>query len=295
MAKGLSSGYLPISAVGVADHIVDTLRARRAATSCTATPIPGHPTAAAVALKNIEIMERERLVERTAEDTGPYLAKALAGLAEHPLVGETRSLGLIGAVEIVARKGTNQRFGGKEGPAGDGARPVHQERPDGAGIRDTIVMSPPLVITHAEIETPERFRDLLRCRELLEPEAAIMALPFIDSNRLKRLEQVDTEIGEALESGDVNAYMQGNHDFHFLIYGACLRGTLNRLIETLWLQFGPYMRVVYGRVGTANLVDQHQRAIRAIRAGDAKKLGRAILADIRDGMRLISRSGFAAD
>jgi DNA-binding GntR family transcriptional regulator len=143
--------------------------------------------------------------------------------------------------------------------------------------------------------TPERFRDLLRCRELLEPEAAIMALPFIDSTRLKRLEQVDTEIGEALESGDVNAYMQGNYNFHFLIYGACLRGTLNRLIETLWLQFGPYMRVVYGRVGTANLVDQHQRAIRAIRAGDAKKLGRAILADIRDGMRLIGRSGFAPD
>jgi DNA-binding GntR family transcriptional regulator len=143
--------------------------------------------------------------------------------------------------------------------------------------------------------TPERFRDLLRCRELLEPEAAIMALPFIDSSRLKRLQQVDTEIGAALESGDVNAYMQGNYDFHFLIYGACLRGTLNRLIETLWLQFGPYMRVVYGRVGTANLVDQHQRAIRAIRAGDAKKLGRAILADIRDGMRLIGRSGFAAE
>jgi DNA-binding GntR family transcriptional regulator len=55
------------------------------------------------------------------------------------------------------------------------------------------------------------------------------------------------------------------------------------------------MRVVYGRVGTANLVDQHQRAIRAIRAGDAQRLGRAILADIRDGMRLIGKSGFAAD
>lgn len=142
--------------------------------------------------------------------------------------------------------------------------------------------------------TAERFRDLLRCRELLEPEAAMMALPFIDSKRLKRLEQVDESIGEALDSGDVNAYMQGNFDFHFLIYGAQPRSTLNRLIETLWLQFGPYMRVVYGRVGTANLVDQHQVAIRAIGAGDAKRLGRAILADIRDGMRLIVASGFSA-
>jgi DNA-binding GntR family transcriptional regulator len=142
--------------------------------------------------------------------------------------------------------------------------------------------------------TAERFGDLLRCRELLEPEAAIRALPFIDSKRLLRLEQADESIGEALESGDVNAYMQGNFNFHFLIYGAQPRSTINRLIETLWLQFGPYMRVVYGRVGTANLVDQHQMAIRAIGAGDPKKLGRAILADIRDGMHLIGKSGFAS-
>lgn len=138
--------------------------------------------------------------------------------------------------------------------------------------------------------TVERFGDLLRCRELLEPEAAIMALPFIDAKRLTRLKQVDASIGEALKSGDVNAYMQGNFNFHFMIYGAQPRSTLNRLIETLWLQFGPYMRVVYGRVGTANLVDQHQAAIRAIGARDAKRLGRAILLDIRDGMRLIAKT-----
>ena len=140
--------------------------------------------------------------------------------------------------------------------------------------------------------TVERFDDLLRCRELLEPEAAVRALPHIDAKRLRQLEQIDASIGAALDSGDVNAYMQGNFDFHFLIYGAQPRNTLNRLIETLWLQFGPYMRVVYGRVGTANLVDQHEVAVRAIGAGDAKRLGRAILADIRDGMHLIGKSGF---
>jgi len=139
--------------------------------------------------------------------------------------------------------------------------------------------------------TEERFKNLLRCRELLEPEAAMMALPFIDTRRLKRLKRSDELIGDALKSGDVNAYMQGNFDFHFLIYGAGPRSTLNQLIEILWLQFGPYMRVVYGRVGTANLVDQHALAIKAIAAGDARKLGRAILADIRDGMGLIGKGG----
>lgn len=139
--------------------------------------------------------------------------------------------------------------------------------------------------------TPERFSDLLRCRELLEPEAAMCALPHIDARGLRRLEQIDDAIGAALESGDVNAYMQGNFDFHFSIYRAQPRRTLIQLIETLWLQFGPHMRMVYGRVGTANLVDQHEVAIAAIRAGDARKLGRAILADIRDGMGLIGQSG----
>lgn len=141
--------------------------------------------------------------------------------------------------------------------------------------------------------TAERFSDLLRCRELLEPEAAVCALPFIDARGIRRLQQVDAAIGIALKSGDVNAYMQGNYDFHFSIYRAQPRRTLIQLIETLWLQFGPHMRVVYGRVGTANLIDQHEVALAAIRAGDARKLGRAILADIRDGMGLIGQSGLA--
>jgi DNA-binding GntR family transcriptional regulator len=140
--------------------------------------------------------------------------------------------------------------------------------------------------------TEERFGELLRCRELLEPEAAVRALPYFDARRLKRLERIDEAIGAAIAEGDLHAYMQGNFDFHFLIYDAQPRGILHRLIEILWLQFGPHMRVVYGRVGTAKLVDQHEMAIRAIGARDAAALGRAILADIRDGMGLIGQSGF---
>jgi putrescine aminotransferase len=152
MAKGLSSGYLPISAVGVADFIVAELK-EKGGDFIHGFTYSGHPTAAAVALKNIEIMEREGLVERTRDDTGPYLAKALATLNDHPLVGETRSLGLIGAVEIVREKGTNHRFLDKEGEAG----PVVRDLCIGNGlmvraIRDSIVCCPPLIITHAEID-----------------------------------------------------------------------------------------------------------------------------------------------
>jgi putrescine aminotransferase len=152
MAKGLSSGYLPISAVGVADHVVETIRGGHTDFVHGYT-YSGHPTCAAVALRNIEILEREHLVERTRDDSGPYVAAALARLADHPLVGEARSLGLIGAVEIVAKKGTNQRFGGAPGKAGPIVRDLCIE--NGLmirAVRDTLVMSPPLVISHAEID-----------------------------------------------------------------------------------------------------------------------------------------------
>ena len=152
MAKGLSSGYLPISAVGVADHIVAELR-EKGGDFIHGFTYSGHPTCAAVALKNIEILEREGLVERARDDAGPYLAKALARLNGHPLVGETRSLGLIGAVEIVREKGTNHRFLDKEGEAGPIVRDICIK--NGLmvrAIRDSIVCCPPLIITHAEID-----------------------------------------------------------------------------------------------------------------------------------------------
>ncbi|PZU51265.1 MAG: aspartate aminotransferase family protein [Sphingomonas sp.] len=150
MAKGLSSGYLPISATGVSHEIVETLRSSDADFTHGYT-YSGHPVAAAVALRNLEIMERERLVARVADDLAPYLADALSRLDNHPLVGEVRSLGLLGAVEIVSRKGSNQRFaGGVAGPlVRDGciARGLMVR-----AIGDTIVMCPPYVITHEEID-----------------------------------------------------------------------------------------------------------------------------------------------
>jgi len=142
--------------------------------------------------------------------------------------------------------------------------------------------------------TQSRFDDLLRCRELLEPEAAVAALPYVTTSLRKQLVQHDESMAIALEGGDVNRYMEGNFHFHFTLYRAQPRRTLTALIETLWLQFGPFMRVVYGRYGTANLVDQHERALTAMADGNAEELGRAIRADIRDGMSLIGESDFGA-
>jgi putrescine aminotransferase len=173
MAKGLSSGYLPISATAVSASIVDTLQ-QKGGEFVHGFTYSGHPTAAAVALKNLQIMADERLVERVAEDIGAYFAAALRRIEAHPLIGEARSLGLIGAVEIVSRKGTNQRFGGKEGSAG----PLVRDACIRNGlmvraIRDSIVMCPPLVITHAEID---RLADIIE-RSLTEAESKLREIP----------------------------------------------------------------------------------------------------------------------
>jgi putrescine aminotransferase len=172
MAKGLSSGYLPISATAVAAPIVAELK-RAGGDFVHGYTYSGHPTAAAVALKNLEIIARENLVERVASDVGPYLARALSRLNGHPIVGETRSLGLIGAVEIVARRGSNERFGGKEGTAGPMVRDACIR--NGLmvrAIRDSIVTCPPLIITHAEID---RLVDILE-RSLTEAHVQLRAL-----------------------------------------------------------------------------------------------------------------------
>lgn len=158
MAKGLSSGYLPISATAVSTEIVETLRSVDDDFAHGYT-YSGHPVSAAVALRNIEILEREKLVDRVADDLGPYFANALKRLEGHPIVGQVRSLGLIGAVEIVAKPGTNQRHG-----AGGVAGPVVRDGCIERGlmvraIRDTIVMCPPYVITHEEID---RLVDIIR-------------------------------------------------------------------------------------------------------------------------------------
>jgi DNA-binding GntR family transcriptional regulator len=141
--------------------------------------------------------------------------------------------------------------------------------------------------------TRERFDDLLACRLLLEPEAAVAALPHITAPALEALRETDAALDRAIEEGDPIAYMECNSAFHFGLYRLSGRATLNRLIEALWLQFGPFMRVVYGRYGTAKLVDQHRLALEAIAASDAGALRAAIAADIADGMGLVGASRFA--
>ncbi|TIX94780.1 MAG: aminotransferase class III-fold pyridoxal phosphate-dependent enzyme, partial [Mesorhizobium sp.] len=103
-------GYQPLSAPLVGDRISRTL-VEKGGEFYHGYTYSGHPVACAVALKNLEIIEREGLVERVRNDTGPYFAQALQErIAGHNLVGEVRSIGLMGAIEIVKDKATKERY-----------------------------------------------------------------------------------------------------------------------------------------------------------------------------------------
>ena len=151
-AKALTSGYQPLSALLVGDRIAKTL-VEKGGEFAHGYTYSGHPVACAVALKNLDIIEREGLVERVREDTGPYLAKMLREkIAGHPLVGEVRSIGLMGAIEIVKNKATRERFG----PSGSAAVVVRDHAIAlGMMLRatgDTMILSPPLIFTRAHID-----------------------------------------------------------------------------------------------------------------------------------------------
>ncbi|QCO57181.1 aspartate aminotransferase family protein (plasmid) [Pseudorhodobacter turbinis] len=152
IAKGLTSGYIPMGGSLVSDEIANTLAA--AGDFNHGYTYSGHPVAAAVALENLRILQEEKLVERVHDDVGPYLAKQWATLLDHPLVGEANSVGLMGTLALTPGKAKRAKFAGKEGAVGLRCRT--RCFANGLVMRhvgDRMIIAPPLVITHAEIDT----------------------------------------------------------------------------------------------------------------------------------------------
>jgi len=151
-AKALTSGYQPLSALFIGDRIARTL-IDKGGEFFHGYTYSGHPVACAVALKNLEIIEREGLVDRVRSDTGPYFRKTLMErLSGHPIVGQVRTFGLLGAIEIVADKETRERFQ----PSGSAAVKVRDHAiAQGLMMRatdDTMILSPPLIWTRETID-----------------------------------------------------------------------------------------------------------------------------------------------
>jgi putrescine aminotransferase len=170
MAKGLSSGYLPISGVMVGQHIVDAISKTGEFTH--GYTYSGHPVAAAVAHANITILRDEGIIDRVKKDIGPYFQAKVQELAEHPLVGNVRGRGLIAGLELMKNKKTHERFD-PVGKVGTMCRNHCFEndiimRASG----DSMLLSPPLVISKAEVD--ELFKKARLCLDLTAKDVGVM-------------------------------------------------------------------------------------------------------------------------
>jgi putrescine aminotransferase len=151
LAKGITSGYIPLGAVMFNDRIAAVLKEKGGELAHGYT-YSGHPVCAAVALENIRILEEERVVENVASGAGPYLRQRWHELGAHPLVGEARIVGMMGALELVPGKPSRAYFPDR-GAVGQACRDIALK--NGLILRatnDAMLLSPPLVITRAQVD-----------------------------------------------------------------------------------------------------------------------------------------------
>lgn len=154
VAKALTSAYFPLGAVMIDEETYEAMleESRKIGTFAHGFTYSGHPVGCAIALKTLEIYRRDRIVEHAASVSPRFLAR-LSALAEHPLVGDARGVGLIGGIEVVCDKATKAQFEAKSGVA---ARLVAFAQDEGLIVRplmgDRVAFCPPLIISEAEID-----------------------------------------------------------------------------------------------------------------------------------------------
>lgn len=136
--------------------------------------------------------------------------------------------------------------------------------------------------------TPERFRELILLRVHLESYAALRALPHISDIMIAEMEAVDARINEAIERQDWECQIIENQRFHRLIYSANPENVSMPMIESIWLQLGPFNRIAARHTRRLYKIDRHCEAIAAMRARDQQALAAAIESDIKDGVGQMS-------
>ena len=150
IAKGLTSGYVPMGGLIVSDKVFEVIEAHGDFNH--GFTYSGHPVAAAVGLENLRILKEEGIVERVKAESAPYLQRRLRELADHPLVGEVRGVGMLGAIELVQDKATRTRYPGDKAVGMICRGHCFNNGLIMRAVGDTMIIAPPLVISLAEID-----------------------------------------------------------------------------------------------------------------------------------------------
>lgn len=150
-AKGVTSGYIPLGGVMVGNRVAEVLIEKGGEFNHGYT-YSGHPVACAVALANIEIMEREHLVEGVRGELGAYFAKRYSELNDHPLVGAAETCGFVGGMVLVKNKQTKERFSDEDAVGMLCRAHCFNNGLVMRAVGDRMIIAPPLVMTHADID-----------------------------------------------------------------------------------------------------------------------------------------------
>ena len=137
----------------------------------------------------------------------------------------------------------------------------------------------------------ERIEELAALRALIEPELASRALPRAHFALIDRLAAINAAIAEAVERHDAVGYIRSNLDFHRTLYLRAQAPAMLAMLETVWLQLGPTMRALYGRVQRHEPPRHHRLILAALKAGDEPGLRLALRADVTQGLRHLSAAG----
>ncbi|MCZ8081178.1 MAG: GntR family transcriptional regulator [Fuscovulum sp.] len=138
--------------------------------------------------------------------------------------------------------------------------------------------------------TPALLDQLAFVRLTVEPKLAELAGRHLTPDLIDRLEAIDDQVDQTIRAGAVSGYLEANHVFHFALYEASQAPILVDIARSLWLRFGPSLRVVCARYGASALPDRHEEALAAMRAGDTVALARAIENDIQQGIDQIRQA-----
>ena len=138
--------------------------------------------------------------------------------------------------------------------------------------------------------TPALVDQVAFARLSIEPHLAEMAMAAMTPALIARLEAIDGDVDRAIQAGAISAYLEANHRFHFALYEASGAPVLVDIARSLWLRFGPSLRVVCAHYGAQSLPDQHGAALTAMRAGDGQGLASAIERDIAQGLDQVRRA-----
>jgi len=216
------------------------------------------------------MIDRDRIGGETSLPAHERLYRTLRARVMHGLIPPGQALTL---------RGLAAEFGVSMTPAREAVRRLVAE--------GALKLTPSGRVSTPEL-TADRIEELAALRALLEPELASRALPRAHPTLIDRMAAINGVIDEMIVKGDASGYVRTNLEFHRTLYLRAQAPAILGLVETVWLQSGPTMRVLYERLQRQQASDNHRKIIAALRAGDEPGLRLAIRVDVTRGLRMLA-------